>query len=101
MTKLFAAMGFAMGFIWALSVPAASQEATFVSVAVPVPSTEIVTQVAAVCSHGLVLSEKATVACATQTFPKLNRDGTKFVNQGVGTEFNVLIANLGNMKSAE
>lgn len=77
-----------------LGFNSAQAEPAFATVAAATPSAEIVSNIVLACDGRFALSDKATVACAKQQFPKLTKDGTAFVNVGIGVEFNTLIRNI-------
>lgn len=82
----------------AFAISANAQEATIVTVAAD-PTAEIVAteQLQAdfsfICASAAQLSEKAQVACVTNTMPKVAKSGETFRNVGIGAEFNTLIRN--------
>ena len=48
---------------------------------------------AAALNGQVILSDKAGFACYKQEMPKALSDDTRFVNRGIGREFNILYAN--------
>lgn len=77
------------------SVPAAlafdAQQANFATSNASMPSPELADKLAVICDgETFVLSIAAMSACATNDMPRLNKEGTAFVNAGVGAEYNTL-----------
>lgn len=59
-------------------------------------------QFASICGNSaIVLSEKASEACAANAMPTVLKDGSRFSNRGTGAEFNTLWRNFGTVETAE
>lgn len=70
----------------------AKADPTFNAPVIPTADAGLISAMTALChDSGIKLSPKAQVACVSEAFPTLAKDGKSFRNQGIGAEFNTLL----------